>query len=580
MPSGEKIADAYVQIEADLSNVPSGMNKLDATVARKILDIQKKTAAQLARTQLEMKVAVNAGDFREITRLNDAQDRLRVTMGKVNQAAVNQAAALAAMGGAANRAAAASTAAPRTPGGGGGFGSGSMSGGMGLMVLSQTIDDMQYGFRAIVNQIPQIGMGLASMFGASAEAGMKFGAVLGIVGVAVNYLINHWDELMDHMGFGKVLTEAEQMEKLGKATKLTADEQERLNRFKQAEKTGQELGDKKASGVEKTTAEVKAAIGEMGDERTSGRGKLVNGLVQARRASGHGTKIDEEEQRQLDIIKRDFGGTKYGKQLEGKLRAKIQERLDTEDVTRAGDTVDKATFDSERRKGLISEMRANPQAFPAGAANKLDAIVPVKSAAEIAGEKEDPEVARTNAFNEEIANKAREARKAEDERLAGAMSGSVGQKYLQSPTMSDETMQAEVKKSMEKAGMSAKDIGEAMTGTAKKLRENLDKAVKDRALDRGVDEGVARQQLLKEARAKDDKQADMPKSEVMSTGAYLNRLLVAGLSGRAKPDDKALEAQQDTAKATMKFADLAAKWESRGIKVIGKDNPARVAPGR
>lgn len=146
MPSGEKIADAYVQIEADLSNVPANMNKLSATIAQKILDIQKKTAAQLARNQLEMKIAVNAGDFREITRLTTANTQLQATMDRVNQAALNQAAALAAMGGAANRAAAAhqnlGAAAARS---GRSLQQGSMTGAMGLLVLSQTIDDMQYG---------------------------------------------------------------------------------------------------------------------------------------------------------------------------------------------------------------------------------------------------------------------------------------------------------------------------------------------------------------------------------------------------------------------------------------------------
>lgn len=601
MPSGEKIADAYVQIEADLSNIPNGLNKLQATIAQKILDIQKKTAAQLARNQLEMKVAVQKGDFKAITSLTNAGIQLQATMDRVNQAALNQAAALAAMGGAANRAAVAQQNLGAAAGRAGrSIQQSTMSGAMGLMALSQTIDDAQYGFRAIVNQVPQLGMGLASMFGASSEEAMKFGAVAGIVAVAINVLINHWDDLLDVMGLGRILTEAEAMDKLAKATRRTADEQERLNRFKREQKVIEEMGSKQSSGQEKTEAEVKALLADFGEGNTTGFDRIVGGLAASRAVQGTGEKMTPEERAAVGDAKKGaepgridrfvdpiFGAlNRWSGGIVGDMRSRatkqkeINQRLEDENINRAKGDVAGAVLDPLKRKELIAEMRKNPGAFPMGAANKLEALSPVKNAAEIAAEKQDPDVARTNEFNEAIAAKAREARAAEDSRLAGAMAGSVGQKYLQSPTMSDETIRAEVKKSMEKAGMSAKEIGDAMVGTARKLRENLDKAVKDRALDRGIEEGVARQQLLKEARERDDKQANLPKSEVMSTSAYLNKLLVASVS---KPDQaaaKALVAQEDTAKATMKFADLAEKWESRGIKVIGKDNPARVAPGR
>lgn len=594
MPSGEKIADAYVQIEADLSNIPNGLNKLQATIAQKILDIQKKTAAQLARNQLEMKVAVQKGDFKAITSLTNAGIQLQATMDRVNQAALNQAAALAAMGGAANRAAVAQQNLGAAAGKSGrSIQQASMSGAMGLMSLSQAIDDAQYGFRAVVNQVPQLGMGLASMFGASSEAAMKFGAVAGIVAVAINLLTNHWDDLLDGMGLGRVLTEAEAMDKLAKATRRTADEQERLNRFKREQKVIEEMGPKQSSGQEKTEAEVKSLLADFGEGNTTGFDRIVGGLAASRSVQGTGEKMTPEERAAVGDAKKGaepgridrfvdpiFGAlNRWTGGIVGDMRSRatkqkeISQRIEDENINRAKGDVAGAVLDPLKRKELIAEMRKNPGAFPMGAADKLEALAPTKSAAEIEAEKEDSDVTRTNEFNIAVAAKAREARATEDSRLAGAMQGSVGQSYLKMPTMSDETMQAEVKKAMEKAGMSAKEVAEAVAGTAKKLRENLDEAVKKRSLDRGIDEGVARQQLLKEASALDDKQANRPQAEIMSDKAYLGKLLVGALN----QDKNDVPEKQLTEAQTMN------KKLDTVIKVLGdpkKSGPATFARGR
>ncbi len=61
--------------------------------------------------------------------------------------------------------------------------------GRGLMQLGYAVDDIQYGFSAIVNNIPQIAMG----FGAG--AGLAGG--IAIASVAISQLIKHWGELSD-----------------------------------------------------------------------------------------------------------------------------------------------------------------------------------------------------------------------------------------------------------------------------------------------------------------------------------------------------------------------------------------------
>ncbi len=58
--------------------------------------------------------------------------------------------------------------------------------GRGLGQLAYAIDDVQYGFAAIVNNIPQIAMGLG--------AGAGVAGTLGILAVAINQVAKHWEE--------------------------------------------------------------------------------------------------------------------------------------------------------------------------------------------------------------------------------------------------------------------------------------------------------------------------------------------------------------------------------------------------
>lgn len=73
------------------------------------------------------------------------------------------------------------------------------SGGLGLTALAQAADDVQYGFTAIVNNIPGLAMGLGAGAGLAGSAGLA--------AVAINQLIKHWDDLMASFktGSGSVL---------------------------------------------------------------------------------------------------------------------------------------------------------------------------------------------------------------------------------------------------------------------------------------------------------------------------------------------------------------------------------------
>lgn len=80
---------------------------------------------------------------------------------------------------------------------------GSGGAGRGILLLSQTIDDAQYGFRSIVNNIPILGIEAARAFGASNEAAAGFGGALGLLAVAINVNMQHaedWRDLMRGVG--------------------------------------------------------------------------------------------------------------------------------------------------------------------------------------------------------------------------------------------------------------------------------------------------------------------------------------------------------------------------------------------
>ncbi len=69
------------------------------------------------------------------------------------------------------------------------LGQGSKRAQMGLLQLSYMVDDIQYGFRSIVNNIPQVAMAIGG------PNAMAIAGAAGIAAVAISQLINHWDQI-------------------------------------------------------------------------------------------------------------------------------------------------------------------------------------------------------------------------------------------------------------------------------------------------------------------------------------------------------------------------------------------------
>jgi hypothetical protein len=86
--------------------------------------------------------------------------------------------------------------------------------GQGLLTIAYLVDDLQYGFRAIINNIPQLGMAIGSAMGLSTQATMAFAGALGIAAVAVNLIIDHWgtlNNLLTSIVYDKPLSELEKL---------------------------------------------------------------------------------------------------------------------------------------------------------------------------------------------------------------------------------------------------------------------------------------------------------------------------------------------------------------------------------
>ena len=106
--------------------------------------------------------------------------------------------------------------ATKMPTGGGSFG------GMGgfAQTIGRIADDAQYGFRGIVNNLEQLGQSAGSVFGLSTKDAMAFGAVMTLLGVAVNQAADELIKLTDTRSeFEKLATSA-----MGYAGSLNAAE--------------------------------------------------------------------------------------------------------------------------------------------------------------------------------------------------------------------------------------------------------------------------------------------------------------------------------------------------------------------
>ena len=243
------IGSASIRIGGDLAD----LDKALASAASKIQASQRSI-------QGAFKSASAAVAAAEVRRLNDAYRNLEETYKAVIVDTTN-------LSNAQRTLVTTTTAATR---GTEQVGRGGRNSAMGLLALSGAIDDLQYGFRAIVNNIPMV---VYMMGGSAGLAG-----IIGIAAVAVNQLTMHWGQLMSMFGNTVQIDKTKRsLEELrGEIDRLKAGggfpldiralEQQARKRA-DLESRIEAQGGLESSATKAQTEAVREAIGEVGPER-------------------------------------------------------------------------------------------------------------------------------------------------------------------------------------------------------------------------------------------------------------------------------------------------------------------------
>ncbi|MDR3632628.1 MAG: hypothetical protein P4L84_02260 [Isosphaeraceae bacterium] len=242
MSQGLKIADIYAELRVDSGKMEQGLAH-----ARQAL---KMISAEIATLDAEVKEgAISLPDYAaRLKVLNDNAISLRTNM----QAAY---ASLHTTNGGLD------VMAQGTKSAAGGATQFSMA----LMQLGSAVDDAQYGFRGVLNNIPMIVSGLAQAAGAGGPMGMAIAGAASIAATAIYQLVQHWDELMGHLGMnGNIQTAAEEMKKLADETQRSADQEERYQQLKAQDKTEKDMAGDMSKEATKAQNAFKDAIASEG----------------------------------------------------------------------------------------------------------------------------------------------------------------------------------------------------------------------------------------------------------------------------------------------------------------------------
>jgi len=176
--------------------------------------------------------------------------------------------------------------------------------GMSVLFVSQAVEDLQYGFSAIVNNIPMIAMSLGAGAGVAGAASLA--------AVAVNQLSKHMGELAGSKG---IVTQAEYMERLAKATALSADEAKRLSGMQATVEGGKGVLKQEAT-LTPQGKETSAAVKEVTDR--IGGNTLADQLARSR------TQTDEQLKGFLGEVK-DWNGLTEKQRFQNLLNARTQQ---------------------------------------------------------------------------------------------------------------------------------------------------------------------------------------------------------------------------------------------------------------
>lgn len=245
------------------------------------------------------------------------------------------------------------------------------------MQFGYMVDDIQYGFQSIVNNVAPLTQSLALGMGQSAAAANAWGAGVQIAAVGAYQLYRHWDDFLALLEIPTVRTEAEEMEALGDKTRKTADETDRLNKYKREQARIQAILDRRPEGEEKSNKATLDAIVEADSERVlKGIMDTLGGEGRLKRIDSETEKILKEEEEMVAIAEKDYGKDSMVAEATRKTardhRKEEQDKVDKENLAYAK----KIMVDPAKRDTLIALAEKHPTAFPDGLAGNLRAETP------------------------------------------------------------------------------------------------------------------------------------------------------------------------------------------------------------
>jgi hypothetical protein len=274
--------------------------------------------------------------------------------------------------------------------------------GQAMMQAGYAVDDLQYGFKGIANNIQPILQSIPAL--------ASIAPVISIVAIAAYQLYEHFDDLAGLFGQGRTKSQAEEMEELGKKTAKTAEETLKLAKYEELRnnikaqngKTGAET--KLAEGVNKAISEGPIEAIEKGVEKHFGQRIQAMADIDPRTADTDlaGKKAKLEELRKAGVDPRTLNykraenavdaAQKMTDQIYADARAKFLGELATKPDT---------------ARAVADAARANPDDFgPGGSAFAERLRDAGKTPKQVADEKDAKEQEQAEAMAENFHNDA------------------------------------------------------------------------------------------------------------------------------------------------------------------------------
>ena len=477
-------------------------------------------------------------------------------------------------------------------------------------------------------------MALGPVLGMSTQAAMKFGAIAGIAAVAINVIINHWDQLFQRFGYVTETMKLAWQSFWGETKDITVDALDTIKarikeledkpikmavdlaELEQAKKALKELQagrqaweqmGKSQSGEEKDAGEVVKSV--FSNIAAKDMAKIQNDLVTARADAMNANapaqqrlNLTPEEEAKIRNAHRtpSSNGGMYGEGFGGELDiaagnaaveaerqrrrdelAKVKQVNKQKAADELGIVIDKAQRGDDVAKAALA--KALRDAKHENVAKAIEA--PTSEANEQKGREHErayqaKQRAEADALNakgirDENAWREEEAKVRENEasRFATALQPRMSQEILKSGGISDQGLEAKIKKALTNAGVAAEDIGKLLPTIQKKLRKEVEDRIKEKTM-MGLTKEEAVRSVVQEDRDKERNARGQRKPEVMSTDEYLKKVLVAGFTKNGA--DQIPQKQLDTQKSIV----VGIKAVEAAVKASrAAAGPARFAPG-